>query len=32
MVPGAQHNGSLRPEIWDQIERWVRDTLEHTSG
>jgi len=32
MVPGAQHNDSLRPEIWDQIERWVRDTLEHTSG
>jgi len=32
MVPGAQHNGSLRPEIWDHIERWVRDTLEHTSG
>jgi len=32
MVPGAGHNGSLGPEIWDQIERWVRDTLEHTSG
>lgn len=32
MVRGAQHNGSLRPEVWDQIERWVRDTLEHTSG
>ena len=32
MVPGAQHNGSLRPEIWDQIERWVLDALEHTSG
>jgi uncharacterized protein len=32
MVPGARHNGSLRPEVWDQIERWVRDTLEHTSG
>lgn len=32
MVPGARHNDSLRPEIWDQIERWVRETLEHTSG
>jgi pimeloyl-ACP methyl ester carboxylesterase len=32
MVPGAQHNGSLRPAIWDQIERWVLDALEHTSG
>jgi pimeloyl-ACP methyl ester carboxylesterase len=32
MVPGAQHNGSLRPEIWDQIERWVLAALEHTSG
>jgi uncharacterized protein len=32
IVPGAQHNGSLRPEIWDQIERWVLETLEHTSS
>ena len=32
LVPGAQHNGSLRPEIWDQIERWVLDALEHTSS
>jgi len=32
MVPDARHNGSLRPEVWDQIERWVVDTLEHTSG
>ena len=28
LVPGATHNGSLRPEIWDQIERWVVDVLE----
>jgi dipeptidyl aminopeptidase/acylaminoacyl peptidase len=32
LVPGATHNGSLRPEIWDQIERWVRDVLDHTSS
>lgn len=32
VVPDAQHNGSLRPEIWDQIERWVLDALQHTSG
>lgn len=32
LVPGAAHNGSLRPEIWDQIERWVLGALEHTSG
>jgi hypothetical protein len=32
LVPGATHNGSLRPEIWDQIERWIRDVLDHTSS
>jgi pimeloyl-ACP methyl ester carboxylesterase len=23
LVPGAHHNQSLRPEVWDQIERWL---------
>jgi pimeloyl-ACP methyl ester carboxylesterase len=23
LVPGAGHNGSLRPEVWDAIERWL---------
>jgi pimeloyl-ACP methyl ester carboxylesterase len=23
LVPGAGHNGSLRAEIWDEIERWL---------
>lgn len=32
LVPGASHNGSLQPEVWDQIERWVVDALERTSG
>lgn len=32
LVPGATHNGSLRPAVWDQIERWVVDALERTSG
>ena len=32
LVPGAGHNGSLRPEVWDQIERWVVDAFERTSS
>jgi uncharacterized protein len=27
VVPGAPHNGSLRPEVWSEIERWVDDVL-----
>jgi uncharacterized protein len=23
LVPGAGHNGSLRPEVWNAIERWL---------
>ena len=23
LVPGAHHNQSLRPEVWDQMERWL---------
>ena len=23
IVPGAGHNGSLRAEVWDEIERWI---------
>jgi pimeloyl-ACP methyl ester carboxylesterase len=23
LVPGAPHNGSLRPEVWQEIETWV---------
>jgi len=23
LVPGAGHNGSLRPEVWQQIEDWI---------
>ena len=26
LVPGAEHNQSLRPEVWDEIERWI-DTV-----
>jgi dipeptidyl aminopeptidase/acylaminoacyl peptidase len=26
LVPGAPHNGSLRSEVWDEIERWI-DTV-----
>jgi pimeloyl-ACP methyl ester carboxylesterase len=32
LVPGAMHNGSLRPEIWDQIQRWVVDVLAAQPG
>jgi|SRR5688572_5643673 uncharacterized protein len=28
LIPGAGHNGSLRAETWDQIERWVVDVLD----
>jgi len=27
IVPGAAHNGSLRPEVWTDIERWVDGML-----
>jgi pimeloyl-ACP methyl ester carboxylesterase len=26
VVPGARHNGSLRADVWDEIEQWV-DTV-----
>ena len=27
LVPGARHNGSLRNEVWDEIERWMDAVL-----
>jgi alpha-beta hydrolase superfamily lysophospholipase len=27
LVPGAQHNGSLRPEVWEEIVRWIDTVL-----
>ena len=27
LVPGARHNGSLRNEVWDEIERWIDAVL-----
>jgi uncharacterized protein len=27
LVPGAGHNGSLRPEVWDAIARWLDQML-----
>jgi len=27
LVPGAGHNGSLRPEVWTEIEQWIDMTL-----
>jgi len=27
LVPNAAHNGSLRPEVWQEIERWVEEVL-----
>jgi dipeptidyl aminopeptidase/acylaminoacyl peptidase len=32
IVPGAQHNGSLRPEVWSEIERWIDTVLETKSS
>ena len=27
VVPGAAHNGSLRADVWGEIERWIDKTL-----
>jgi uncharacterized protein len=27
LVPGAGHNGSLRADVWDAIERWLDEVL-----
>ena len=27
LVPGAGHNGSLRPEVWDAITQWLDEVL-----
>ena len=27
VVPGAAHNGSLRVEVWGEIERWIDESL-----
>jgi dipeptidyl aminopeptidase/acylaminoacyl peptidase len=32
LVPGAGHNGSLRPEIWDKIEKWIDGTVSRNTG
>jgi hypothetical protein len=23
IVPGATHNSSLRPEVWEEIDHWI---------
>ncbi len=28
IVPAAAHNGSLRPEVWAEIEQWLDDVLD----
>src|SRR5262249_49884569 len=30
LVPGAPHNGSLRPEVWTEIERFVQGMIRFT--
>jgi pimeloyl-ACP methyl ester carboxylesterase len=32
LVPGAPHNGSFRPEVWGDIERWIDEVLAQPSG
>jgi len=32
VVPGARHNGSLRADVWDEIDRWLDGVLEATAG
>jgi pimeloyl-ACP methyl ester carboxylesterase len=27
LVPGAGHNGSLRSDVWEQIDRWIQSTI-----
>jgi len=27
LVPGAHHNGSLRNDVWDEIEGWIGAVL-----
>jgi dipeptidyl aminopeptidase/acylaminoacyl peptidase len=27
VVPGAGHNGSLRSEVWPEIERWIENAV-----
>ena len=27
VVPGAAHNGSLRVEVWGEVERWIDESL-----
>ena len=27
MVPGAGHNGSLRSEVWPEIEHWIENAV-----
>jgi len=27
LVPNAAHNGSLRPEVWGEIERWIDQVM-----
>ena len=32
LVPGAGHNGSLRGEVWGEIERWLEEVLGPAPG
>jgi hypothetical protein len=27
LVPGAGHNGSLRPEVWKEVESWIEESV-----
>ena len=27
LVPGARHNESLRPDVWNEVETWLDDVL-----
>jgi len=31
-VPGAGHNGSLRGNTWEDVERWLDEVLGITPG
>jgi pimeloyl-ACP methyl ester carboxylesterase len=32
LVPGAGHNGSLRSDVWKQIEQWIDEVLPKSSA
>ena len=32
LVDGASHNGSLTPDVWDEVERWIDGVIGRAPG